>query len=207
MIYPNPDVGYPTITSKVETWNNYCSIRKNLTIPNLLNIINIIYASPSSYSEKQINIITTCTCKVYILIDTLSAMIQYRSVTTSHMCGTTQSHEWYHELNWVGLRVQPSGDFKTHKWEMPRTHVRVTESNRGTMYHACGELKPQLCVVNHICDPVWQRGTDSPSNFDHIFQVWKFITFSVNMIWTKSNHHLVVRFVLCALHCSYCMKT
>jgi len=36
---------------------------------------------------------------------------------------TTRSYEWYHTLNRVAPRIQPSGDFKTHEREMTRVRV------------------------------------------------------------------------------------
>jgi len=40
----------------------------------------------------------------------------------------------------------------------------------------------QALLCESICDPVWQKGTYSPSNFDHNFKVWNFIIFCADMI-------------------------
>jgi len=47
-LYPSLDVGYPTITIKVEMWNNYCTVGIDDIIITLLNNINTLYASPSN---------------------------------------------------------------------------------------------------------------------------------------------------------------
>ena len=100
----------------------------------------------------------------------LSLKFNYQTKLTSHLNNASQF------LQQISSK-DTSCCVLIMKWKMKKSYAHINHAR------SPGNCKCSSCFDTvSKCDPVWQKGTYSPSNFDHNFKVWNFITFYADMI-------------------------